>query len=73
MPEVSKIVKPGGAPVTDIEKLVSTALADLESASEIKAQLKELYIVGAKVSCATNPSNIFLLLLFLYYFRIFIR
>lgn len=51
MPEgVTKIVKPKGRTPTDLEKQVSNALADLEATSDIKASLKELFIVGAKVS-----------------------
>ncbi len=50
MPEAtSKIVKPGGKQPDELEKQISSALVDLESTSEIKAQLRELFIVGAKV------------------------
>ncbi|GMT27654.1 hypothetical protein PFISCL1PPCAC_18951, partial [Pristionchus fissidentatus] len=49
MPEAaSKIVKPDGKPVTDLERQISNALADLDSSSEIKNQLRELFIVGVK-------------------------
>lgn len=51
MPEAaSKIIKPDGKPVTDLERQISGALADLDSSSEIKNQLRELFIVGVKVS-----------------------
>ena len=57
MPEaetaLNKIVKPGGKLPDELEKQVSNALADLEATSDIKAALRELYIVGAKVSCLT--------------------
>lgn len=50
MPEAaSKIIKPDGKPVTDLERQISGALADLDSSSEIKNQLRELFIVGVKV------------------------
>lgn len=50
MPEVTlKIVKPEGKVPDELEKQVSNAIADLESNSDIRAQLRELYIVGAKV------------------------
>ncbi|KHN81273.1 40S ribosomal protein S7 [Toxocara canis] len=49
MPEAtSKIVKPGGKTPDEFEKQVSNAIADLEASPDIKAQLRELYIVGAK-------------------------
>ncbi|KAF8366937.1 rps-7 [Pristionchus pacificus] len=49
MPEAaSKIIKPDGKPVTDLERQISGALADLDSSSEIKNQLRELFIVGVK-------------------------
>lgn len=56
MPETaSKIVKPGGKMPNEFEKQVSNAIADLETSPDIKAQLRELYIVGAKVSfCACS-------------------
>lgn len=50
MPEgSSKIVVPEGKVPDELEKQVSNAIADLESNSDIRAQLRELYIVGAKV------------------------
>nr|ACV20970.1 small subunit ribosomal protein 7 [Oigolaimella attenuata] len=44
----SKIVKPDGKPVTDIEKQIAHALSDLDATSEMKNQLRELFIVGVK-------------------------
>lgn len=49
MPEGSKIVKPDGKVPDELERQVSNALSDLEATSDIRAQLRELYIVGAKV------------------------
>lgn len=48
----SKIVVPDGKVPNELEKQVSNAIADLESNSDIRAQLRELNIVGAKVYCA---------------------
>ncbi|MFH4982837.1 hypothetical protein AB6A40_009546 [Gnathostoma spinigerum] len=56
--EVSKIVKPGGKLPDELEKQVSNAIADLESNSDIKNQLKELYIVGAKEVELANKKSI---------------
>ena len=50
MADTAKIIKPGGKAPDDLEKQVSSALADLEATSDIKAQLRELFFVGAKVS-----------------------
>lgn len=47
---VEKLIKPAGQEPDKLEKEVSQALADLETNSEIKAQLRELYFVGAKVN-----------------------
>jgi small subunit ribosomal protein S7e len=43
-----KCVKPEGRKVDELEKQVSQAMTDLESSSEIKQQLRELYFVKAK-------------------------
>ncbi|VDN27547.1 unnamed protein product [Gongylonema pulchrum] len=43
-----KIVKPEGMKPDELEKQVSNAIADLENNPDIKAQLRELHIVGAK-------------------------
>uniref|UniRef100_A0A1I8A5E3 40S ribosomal protein S7 n=1 Tax=Steinernema glaseri TaxID=37863 RepID=A0A1I8A5E3_9BILA len=50
MPETAhrKLVKPAGKAVEEIEKTVANALADLENNDELKKQLRDLYIVGAK-------------------------
>lgn len=49
MPEIiGKLIKPDGAVVTELEKQVSQALIDLDNSSEMKAQLRELYIVGVR-------------------------
>ncbi|VDM92404.1 unnamed protein product [Litomosoides sigmodontis] len=49
MPEgSSKIVVPEGKVPDELEKQVSNAIADLENNSDMRAQLRELYIVGAK-------------------------
>nr|ACV20976.1 small subunit ribosomal protein 7 [Pseudodiplogasteroides sp. SB257] len=49
MPEAaSKIVKPDGKPITDLERQVANALADLEGTNEVKGQLRELFINGVK-------------------------
>jgi len=44
----TKIVKSGGQTPNELEVEISQALLDLESNSDIKAQLKELFFVGAK-------------------------
>lgn len=44
-----KCVKPAGKTADELEKQVSQALFDLESSSDIKQQLRELYFVQAKV------------------------
>ncbi|VDM76392.1 unnamed protein product [Strongylus vulgaris] len=50
MPEIiGKLMKPDGTVATELEKQVSQALVDLESSTDIKAQLRELYIVGVRV------------------------
>nr|ACV20980.1 small subunit ribosomal protein 7 [Tylopharynx sp. WEM-2009] len=54
----TKIVKPDGKPVTDLEKQISNALADLEATSDIKNQLRELYIVGVKEVEIGNKKSI---------------
>nr|ACV20969.1 small subunit ribosomal protein 7 [Myctolaimus sp. RS5442] len=49
MPEaVGKIVKPDGQPISELEKQIAHSLSDLEANSDIKNQLRELYIVGVK-------------------------
>jgi hypothetical protein len=45
-----KLVKADGKPADELEKQVSNALTELMSTSEIKAQLSELYFVGAQVN-----------------------
>ncbi|EFO15397.1 30S ribosomal protein S7e [Loa loa] len=58
MPEgSSKIVVPEGKVPDELEKQVSNAIADLENNSDIRAQLRELYIVGAKEVDVPNASN----------------
>jgi len=44
----SKIKKPRGATTTPLEDQVAQALYDLEANSDLKGDLKELHIVGAK-------------------------
>nr|ACV20964.1 small subunit ribosomal protein 7 [Mononchoides sp. RS5441] len=44
----TKIIKPDGKPVTDLEKQIAQALSDLETNADIKNQLRELYITGVK-------------------------
>nr|ACV20967.1 small subunit ribosomal protein 7 [Micoletzkya sp. WEM-2009] len=59
MPEAaSKIIKPDGKPVTDLERLIASALADLEATSDIKTQLRELFIVGVKEVEIGNKKSI---------------
>ncbi|KJH48012.1 ribosomal protein S7e [Dictyocaulus viviparus] len=59
MPEiVGKLMKPDGAVVTELEKQVSQALVDLESSTDFKAQLRELYIVGVREIEIGNKSVI---------------
>merc|ERR1712142_1261662 len=44
----NKVVKPGGETPDDLEKSIGEALLDLEVNSDLKTQLRELYITGAK-------------------------
>ena len=44
-----KLIRSDGKPPDELEKQVATALSELSSNSEIKAQLTELYFVGAQV------------------------
>ena len=47
----AKIVKQGSDKPTEVEQKVSQALMELEqNSSDLKPQLRELYIHGAKVS-----------------------
>ena len=59
MPDAaSKIIKPDGKPVTDIEKQIAGAISDLSSNSEIKQTLRELHIVGVKEFEAGNKKTV---------------
>ncbi|WKX88022.1 hypothetical protein Q1695_007994 [Nippostrongylus brasiliensis] len=59
MPEIiGKLMKPDGSVTTQLEKDVSQALVDLESSADIKAQLRELYIVGVREIEIGNKSVI---------------
>uniref|UniRef100_A0A914XS77 40S ribosomal protein S7 n=2 Tax=Plectus sambesii TaxID=2011161 RepID=A0A914XS77_9BILA len=58
MADTAKIIKPGGKAPDDLEKQVSSALADLEATSDIKAQLRELFFVGAKEVEIANKKSI---------------
>ncbi|TKR93581.1 hypothetical protein L596_008005 [Steinernema carpocapsae] len=50
MPETAhpKLIKPAGKAAEEIEKSVANALVELENNEELKKQLRDLYIVGAK-------------------------
>lgn len=50
MTEGSKLVLPTGQAPTELEKQIAGALSDLDANSDMKAQLRELHIVGVKVS-----------------------
>lgn len=43
-----KIIKSGGAEPDDFEKQIGQALLELEMNSDLKAQLRELYITRAR-------------------------
>jgi len=44
----TKLVKPGDQKPTELEVQVAQNLLDLEASSDLKAQLRELYITGAR-------------------------
>ena len=44
----AKIVKPGGEQPDELEKLIGETLLELEVNSDLKTQLRELYVTGAK-------------------------
>merc|ERR1712212_1248157 len=44
----SKVIKPGGETPDEFETSLSEALLELEGNSDMKAQLREIYITGAK-------------------------
>jgi small subunit ribosomal protein S7e len=44
----TKLVKPGDQKPSELETQVAQTLLDLEATSDIKAQLRELYITGAR-------------------------
>jgi small subunit ribosomal protein S7e len=44
----TKLVKPGDQKPTELETQIAQTLLDLEATSDIKAQLRELYITGAR-------------------------
>lgn len=45
---VNKVLKPGGEKADDFEATVGQALVELEANSDLKPQLRELFIIGAK-------------------------
>ena len=52
----AKIIKSGGAEPDAVEASVSQALLELEMNSDLKSQLRELYITKAKEIEANNKS-----------------
>ena len=44
----TKLVKPADQKPTELESQIAQTLLDLEASSDIKAQLKELYLTGAR-------------------------
>ncbi len=54
VPAGTKVVKKNGKTPSEIESSISQALLDLESTSDLKPQLCQLHIVGAKEVDAPN-------------------
>lgn len=65
----TKIIKPGGVEADNFETSISQALVELETNSDLKAQLRELYITKAK-EIELHNKKVSIITLILKYFLI---